>query len=250
MIDLRYGSEDNAAFQTAYEEHLSKKREEQSWIEDQANSHNAMLADKREAAALGEKVEGVALALNSSAAVARNSLLFHSNGMQKQPFMYENKPDNVNTRFHTSDYERDSTEIQMENRANAREESMRSRDNTEMAVAGRFDPSKPGGYMATPSMVPGVDVTPIMTYGRIASNKRRIESATSDEGYGGLASFTARGTPLQLGASTGGNGEDTFIIPKESDREQLAHRLLEEENRKKKRKNVFVITLCAGNLLP
>lgn len=87
------------------------------------------------------------------------------------------------------------------------------------------------------------------------------------EGYGGLASFTARGeilllsvsgTPLQLGASTGGNGEDTFIIPKESDREQLAHRLLEEENRKKKRKSeffsgnldVFVITLCAGNLLP
>lgn len=47
----------------------------------------------------------------------------------------------------------DISQIQMENRANAREESMRSRDNTEMAVAGRFDPSKPGGYMATPSMV-------------------------------------------------------------------------------------------------
>ncbi|KAF4705480.1 hypothetical protein FOZ63_031195, partial [Perkinsus olseni] len=36
----RYGSEDNASFQSAYEEHLSKKRAEQSWIEDQANSHN------------------------------------------------------------------------------------------------------------------------------------------------------------------------------------------------------------------
>lgn len=35
------------------------------------NFPQAMLADKREAAALGEKVEGVALALNSSAAVAR-----------------------------------------------------------------------------------------------------------------------------------------------------------------------------------
>ncbi|KAF4754888.1 DiGeorge syndrome critical region protein 14 [Perkinsus olseni] len=210
----RYGSEDNASFQSAYEEHLSKKRAEQSWIEDQANSHNAMLADKREAAALGQKVEGVALALNSSAAVARNPLLFNSNGLQKQPFMFENKPDNVNTRFHTTDYERDSTEIQMENRANAREESLRDRDNNDMAVAGRFDAAKPGGYLATPTMVPGVDVTPIMTYGRIAS------------------------TPLQLGASAGGAaGEDAFSIPKESDREQLAHRLLDEENRKKKRKS-------------
>mmetsp|Transcript_26922 Transcript_26922/g.22209 ORF Transcript_26922/g.22209 Transcript_26922/m.22209 type:complete len:122 (+) Transcript_26922:117-482(+) len=91
--------------------------------------------------------------------MTRNPLLFHSNGVQKQPFMYENKPDNVNTRFHTTDYERDFTEIQIENRAAAREEGIRERDNNSMALAGRFDPAKPGGYLATPSMVPGVDVT-------------------------------------------------------------------------------------------
>ncbi|XP_052074632.1 splicing factor ESS-2 homolog isoform X2 [Mytilus californianus] len=181
-------SEDNASFTEILEETQQKHRDKHAWLFENEKSrteeekeHLALPSVEQQAA-----IEGNHDIINSWKYKTRNSLMYVPDGAEfsneELVDMKKKKPRKIvhdNTRFQTNPWNRNKSREMMKQAASAKA----------MANCGKIghdgkeilpseSPQINGyGFVGTPSPAPGVDESPLMTWGEIESTPFRLDPA-------------------------------------------------------------------------
>jgi len=232
-------SEDNASFEKIMEESKIRLREKYAWLfeaeKNQESKQNMNLA-------LPSCEEQVKLGLNdkpynldSWTYKSRNMLMYVPDGVDlnakeliEKNAKKEREIKHENTRFAHDPFNSVSCKTALSEAAN--EHSDMKRQVGKIGVDGALEapnatPKVKGyGFLATPSPAPGVDASPLMTWGEL------------------------EGTPLRLDATPSASSGPTFKIPEPPRREQLGHQLVEEMNKQHRNKRKEAMSRVATSL--
>lgn len=194
-----FTSEDNASFEAIRAKDLEKRRKKEWWIEGTELDYNTKLQKALLAVMDGDNLpDGITI---GNAFKGRNALSFVPQGLPQRD-IERLKVDFKNTRFTTDEQVASETALQLAIAARrARLEGEKTGEALEkMLKEGKFSLPKSGpfaqidravggrlesggleknrfGLVETPTMIPGHDLSPLMTYGKIASTPRLLEEA-------------------------------------------------------------------------
>ncbi|XP_048763166.1 splicing factor ESS-2 homolog [Ostrea edulis] len=213
-------SEDNASFAEILEETQQKHREKHAWLFENENIRKQEEENRLALPSIEEQaaIEAPQAGLDTWKYQARNSLMYVPDGAdfsaQEIIDAQKKKPRKIvhdNTRFIQYPWNKNKSKALIKEAASAKaiiNQGKIGHDGKEMLPA--ESPRVNGyGFVATPSPAPGVDESPLMTWGEIESTPFRIEGGE---------------TPLVGSAPA-------FKIPEIPTRDQLAMKLAENASK-------------------
>ncbi|XP_065663372.1 splicing factor ESS-2 homolog [Hydra vulgaris] len=229
---LKNTSEDNASFEKIMEITRKKHREKYAWLfekqeEQEAREILALTLPKSNEEQL-KALENLSSNVETWKYVPRNALMYTPDGVDLSLEEFIKKKGEAqqvirheNTRFKSDPFDSAASHASLV-RATQDLSSLRKKTG-KVGVDGHLEhqnvtPTVQGyGFVATPSPAPGVDASPLMTWGEI------------------------EGTPLRLDATPLSNNVPSFKIPEPPRREMLAHSLAEKASKqhREKRKKAF-----------
>eukprot|EP00794_Sanderia_malayensis_P013759 gene13759-15198_t len=230
-------SEDNASFEKIMEESKIRLRQKYSWLfekeDEQSNKQNETLSLPSCEDQAKYSIDSKPANVDTWTYKTRNALMYVPEGVElsaKEIISTKSKKDRVirheNTRFTSDPF--DSASCKRAMSESAKEHAFMKKQMGKIGPDGSLEsPSetprvKGYGFLATPSPAPGVDASPLMTWGEI------------------------EGTPLRIDATPGGaTPGPTFRVPEPSRREQLGHKLVEKMSKQHRDKRKEALARAA-----
>ncbi|XP_078495438.1 splicing factor ESS-2 homolog [Ciona intestinalis] len=230
---VKYTSEDNESFERIMDKTDEARRAKHKWLYDAEVRHNEMT--NKMLMLDGESPLAITDGTNKRSTVPiqtwkyknKNHLMYYPEGMTNEDSLFK-KPRLIkheNTRFTDHPFKNASDQARL-----AASES-RVVDPERVGHDGRsivpHESPRVGGYgfVATPSPMPGVTQTPIMTWGEIGGTPTRIDG-------------TPRSTP-----------GPAFRFPDESERDRLTHKMVDDNTKKQRAKKQAALKQMKASVL-
>ncbi|XP_068759311.1 splicing factor ESS-2 homolog [Montipora capricornis] len=221
-------SEDNASFEQIAETSRQKQREKYGWLYDRENEQTER---KEQRLALPESEEGDQFKYEDRPAMIetwnytnKNALMYYPAGVDASvqekidgKFTKRQEIVHANSRFGKDPFPEESCEDKLAAAAATRVAKQQGKIGVDGLVQGSNETPKVKGYgfVATPSPVPGVDASPLMTWGSIEGTPFRLDGGD---------------TPIP------GTPGPTFKMPEPKRRDQLGLALAEKVSRQHREK--------------
>ena len=217
-------SEDNASFEIIMENALQKNKEKHAWLYEKEKEH-ALLAQQR--LALTENKEGDQLKLADRPANLDNWEYTNKNALMYVPEcstltteeaitqakLCEREIKHTNTRLPEDVLKEKASENSVTKAVESQVMGLKGKIGVDGKEMGTNETPNVNGFrfVATPSPAPGMDASPLMTWGTIEGTPFRLDAGD----------ITVDSTP-----------GPTFKIPKPKQREVLAHKLAEKASKR------------------
>ncbi|XP_015677582.1 splicing factor ESS-2 homolog [Protobothrops mucrosquamatus] len=201
----KHTSEDNASFEQIMEVAKEKEKMKHSWLyeaeEEFAQRHQEQLAlpSMEEQQALGSGKAGV----ETWEYKAKNSLMYYPPGVPEEEDVFK-KPREVahrNTRFLKDPFSQAVSKTQLQQAAalNAQYKQGKVGPDGKELIPQESPKVNGYGFVATPSPAPGVNDSPLMTWGEIEGTPLRLESSDMDRTPGPAFKILEPGRRERLG---------------------------------------------------
>ncbi|KAM8797586.1 splicing factor ESS-2 homolog [Eudromia elegans] len=178
----KHTSEDNASFEQIMEVAKEKEKVKHAWLysaeEEYAQRRNSNLALP---SAEQQALENVKAGLETWEYTARNTLMYYPTGVPDEDDIFK-KPREVvhrNTRFVKDPFSQAVSKSQLQQAAalNAQYKQGKVGPDGKELIPQESPKVNGYGYVATPSPAPGVNESPLMTWGEIESTPLRLEGS-------------------------------------------------------------------------